>query len=72
MKTGFPKTREELERAGYKFSGFKKCGGVTCSAEIEWWTTPKGKAMPFDRMPNPDSPAITHFATCPDAPRFKA
>src|SRR5208282_153230 len=43
---GFPQTIEELKAAGYKFDGESQC--KSCGADIEWWTTPRGKKMPVD------------------------
>lgn len=61
----FPQTFDELKAAGYKFQNHSNCR--SCKAEIEWWETPRGKKMPFDLMPAGDSPAVTHFTTCPNA-----
>jgi hypothetical protein len=65
----FPKTFAELKAAGYRFDNHAACRG--CKVQIEWWFTPKGGKMPFDLMPNDDSPAITHFSTCPHAEDFR-
>ena len=61
---GFPKTDNELTKAGYTFEGKGKCKG--CGAEIEWFRTPKGKAMPID--PGTMEP---HWSTCPVAKDFR-
>ena len=67
----FPKTRDEMVAAGYKFYNHARCNGRDgvpgCGAEIEWWETPRGKKMPFDLMPEGISPAVTHFTTCEQA-----
>jgi hypothetical protein len=65
----FPQTREALKAAGYCFDNHARCRG--CGAEIEWYFSPKGSKMPFDLMPEETSPAITHFATCPNAEDFR-
>jgi hypothetical protein len=65
----FPKTRDALIAAGYRFDNHAKCRG--CQAEIEWWITPKGSKMPFDLMQRGESEAIAHFATCPAAEEFR-
>jgi hypothetical protein len=65
-----PKTRDALIAAGYKFSNHAICRGPNCKAEIEWFETPRGKKMPFDLMPNGDSPAKPHWGTCPDRKDF--
>jgi hypothetical protein len=38
---------------------------------MEFWNTPEGKSIPMDCMSDPDSPAVSHFATCPVADRFR-
>lgn len=43
----FPKTIEELTAQGYKFENGATC--KACHADIEWWTTPKGKKIPMDQ-----------------------
>ncbi len=65
----FPTTRAELEAAGYERSSYSRCKG--CGMAMEWWTTPNGKPIPMDSMAQPDSPAVSHFATCLDANRFR-
>jgi len=65
----FPPTREALKTAGYRFDNHASCRG--CHEEIEWWFTPKGGKMPFNLMPTGDSPAVTHFSTCPNAEEFR-
>ena len=68
----FPKTRDELIAAGYRFENHSRCTGVHCGKEIEWYRTPKGKTMPFNVMPEGSSRAETHFSTCPDAEEFRS
>lgn len=65
----FPQTRDTLIAAGYKFENHSVCRG--CKQEIEWYTTPKGKKMPFDLMPQGDSKVTAHWATCPEAESFR-
>jgi hypothetical protein len=57
-------TDGDLREAGYLFEGRARCRG--CQAEIEWWRTPRGKAMPID--PGTMQP---HWATCPKADDFR-
>jgi hypothetical protein len=38
---------------------------------MEWWTTPNGDRIPMNFMRDEDSPAVAHFATCPQAHQFK-
>lgn len=52
-------------RAGYEFLELAPCKG--CGRQIAWWRTyPNEKRSPHD----PDG--TSHFATCPDADRFRA
>lgn len=63
----FPATTEELKQAGYKFDRCAYCRG--CGALIEWWITPHGKRMPMNV--SEDGKAEAHWATCPQADRFR-
>lgn len=65
----FPKTLDELKPAGYTFTGEGRCKG--CGEEIEWWKTPSGKNLPLNPMERGISEAVAHWATCPDAARFR-
>jgi hypothetical protein len=65
----FPRTRDELIAAGYKFSNHAVCRG--CKKEIEWYETPAGKKAPFDLMQDGSSPVTSHFATCSEAASFR-
>lgn len=60
----FPTTREGLRNAGYTFEGESEC--KKCGADIEWWTTPRGKKMPTD-----SGTARPHWGTCPEADSFR-
>lgn len=53
-----PTTEAALKAAGYTFATLGHCRG--CLYAIEWWWTPRGKAMPFD----PETYAV-HWETCP-------
>jgi hypothetical protein len=54
-------SRSLMERDGWQFPGeFAECR--SCSAEIEWAKSPKGKSIPMD----PDS-TVSHFSTCANA-----
>lgn len=69
----FPKTRDELVAARYRFESHARCKGVHCGAEIEYWRSwPNDKRMPFNLMPEGNSPAVTHFTDCPDAEEFRS
>jgi hypothetical protein len=67
----FPATFSALKSAGYRFSNHATCRG--CHREIEWYTTPRDRKMPFDPMDptDDDSPAVPHHATCPNADDFR-
>lgn len=65
----FPATRYEMEERGYQFKHAAPCKG--CAKSIHWYRTPTGRMMPMDPMDGPDSPAVSHFSTCPEASRFK-
>ena len=64
----FPATKAAMIEAGYKYLANKTC---PCGAGMELWLTPNDKAMPMNLMPAPDSPAISHWATCPKAQQFR-
>lgn len=64
----FPETRIAMEEAGYSYATLKIC---PCGASMELWNTPKGATMPMNPMPDPDSPAVSHWATCEKAEQFR-
>lgn len=59
----FPKTADELDAQGYRFSGMGTCRA--CGAQIAWYKTPKGKSIPLNQDLEP------HWATCPKAQEFR-
>jgi hypothetical protein len=61
----FPKTLDELRKAGYHYEGDGMC--KRCGAAIEWWKTPKKKKM----MPCDFGTATPHWATCPSPEDFR-
>jgi len=65
----FPKTRDEMIAQGYQYDNHADCRG--CGENIEWYTTPRGKKMPFNHMQGGDSEVIAHFTTCPKADSFR-
>jgi hypothetical protein len=66
-----PNRRDDLTAFGYSFQNEAHCRG--CNAKIEWWSTPKGKKMPFDvRMSDGQEVLESHWATCPVADRFRS
>jgi hypothetical protein len=65
----FPATFDALKAAGYKFLDDAVCKG--CGDEIEFWETPHHKRIPMNQMKSGSDPAISHFATCSDAPLFR-
>ena len=68
----YPATLQELEAAGYGYSGtVKEC---SCGAQILWFITTKksdggGKWMPFSAME--DSRLMPHHAVCQNRADFK-
>jgi hypothetical protein len=64
----FPKNAEELRRHGYRFAGHDECSG--CHQRIEWWISPQGRHIPMNRMPDADTAAQSHWATCLDSGLF--
>jgi hypothetical protein len=62
-------TRAELQEAGAKRTNYGRCKG--CTEPIEWWLTAAERPAPYNLMPNPESEAVSHFATCPKAEQFK-
>lgn len=65
----FPATREAMEAEGYLRGCYSRCRG--CNRPMEFWRTPAGKMIPMDPMDQPDSEAVSHFATCPNATQFR-
>ena len=62
----FPRTDEELARAGYEYEGTSRCNGLNCRKEIAWYRTPAGKRIPLD-----EGTLEPHWSTCPDAKEFR-
>jgi len=62
----FPKTEDELAKAGYEYENTSKCRGPNCGAQIAWYKTPKGKRIPLD-----EGTLEVHWNTCPDAKSFR-
>jgi len=60
-----PKTRDELEAAGWIFDTLGRCRGTRCKADLWWWWSPKGKRVPMNEDLTP------HHATCPDVAQFR-
>jgi hypothetical protein len=58
----FPQTLDELKAANYEFQNHSVCRD--CGEEIEWYKTPSGKMLPFDRMDRGITPAVLHMKTC--------
>jgi len=62
----FPKTDDELAKAGYHYEGTGKCSGEHCGQEIAWYRTPTGKRIPLN-----EATLEPHWVTCPDAEAFR-
>lgn len=58
-----------MQEAGYKRLSYSRCQG--CKRPMEWWITPTGARTPMDPMRLDESPAVSHFATCPKADDFR-
>ena len=52
---------------GYSFIRRNKCSSANCSADIEWFETPKGKLMPVDA-----GTKTPHWGTCKDVDKFRS
>lgn len=44
---------------------------IGCRREIMWCTTERGHRMPVDPEPDEDGIYTSHWATCPQADRFR-
>ena len=65
-----PHRRNDLQSFGYVFQDRAYCSG--CDAPIEWWSTPKGKKMPFDVTESETGDVLLpHWDSCPVADRFR-
>lgn len=63
----WPKTRDQLEDAGYHYSHDGTCKG--CGKSLTWVKTPSGKLMPLSAV---DADHFqSHFVDCPNAKDFK-
>jgi hypothetical protein len=65
----FPATLAALEAAGYTRMVYTRCSG--CGAAMEFWRTPGGKRIPMNPMSSPEAEAVSHFATCTSAAKFR-
>lgn len=65
----FPATRRDMEEQGYACKDYTRCKG--CNRSMEFWYTPDGKSIPMDPMPLAESPAVSHFVSCPKAKEFR-
>lgn len=50
---------------GYLPQTLGRCRADTCRQIVLWTRTPAGRVMPLDRD------GVSHFATCPEARRFR-
>jgi hypothetical protein len=65
----FPANIIELEAQGYIRTNEASCRG--CCAPILWYVTPNGSKLCMDPMPELDTPAISHWTTCPEREKFR-
>lgn len=65
-----PNRRDDLQSFGYSFLNLSHCSG--CNAQIEWWSTPRGKKMPFNVVKSGENEFLEpHWGTCPVADKFR-
>jgi hypothetical protein len=62
----FPASVEELKAAGYEPTRQAATQCKACKAAIEFWRTPKNKMIPLNV-----GTYVPHWATCPEAKRFR-
>ena len=68
----WPKTKEQLQEAGYSYLKRGTCAFRECSVPLVWAKTPGGKSMPLNRVVGLHGGPTTwepHFATCLPARR---
>jgi hypothetical protein len=58
-------TQTTWREAGHQWQREGICR--SCNAKVEWWLMRGGRINPMNPMPTADSPAVSHFATCPQA-----
>lgn len=74
MALTWPATLEQLEEAGYGYTGTAKT--CSCGTQILWFITPatpekpRGKWMPFSALK--DSRLVPHHAVCQRVKEFRA
>lgn len=74
MALNWPATLEQLEEAGYGYTGTAKV--CSCGTQILWFITPstpekpRGKWMPFSALK--DSRLVPHHAVCQRVKEFRA
>ncbi|MCI0659025.1 MAG: hypothetical protein L0170_18380 [Acidobacteria bacterium] len=64
-----PNNDAQLREEGYSYNFTSLCRAESCKAKLEFWHTPKGKNLPFDRKS--DGTLEPHFASCPEAQKFR-
>jgi hypothetical protein len=62
----FPRTEDELARAGYVYLNTWKCMGATCETMIAWYRTPNGEHIPLE-----EATLEPHSVRCPDVNKFR-
>jgi hypothetical protein len=68
-RPGDPRVKFAQPRQGYLFIEARPCRG--CGVLIGWWTTPVGKGGAGGKRSPHDPDGTSHFATCPEAARFR-
>lgn len=64
-----PDTRNALVAAGWELRSTSHCR--SCAAPIEWWQKPGQRITPMNPMSSLTGPAVSHFATCPNAAKHR-
>jgi hypothetical protein len=65
----FPANRKEMEDRGFIRKSYTRCKG--CGDSMEFWITPSGHHIPMNPMPMAESPAVSHYVSCPKAEEFR-
>ena len=63
---------EDLPEWVDHLTGASKCNGRGCQKMVFWCFTKKGRKAPLDPdVRDKDGKLVSHWATCPDAKRFR-
>lgn len=63
---------DEMTLADGKRGHLAQCKGPRCPEFVVWvYNERTGKTSPYNVQPSPEGKAVSHFATCIDADRFR-